>query len=322
MPRPLDPPAEVPRIGVLQAVLAYGIWGFAPAYWKLVSDFSALELLAWRVLWGMAVGAIVVVAARALGDVGRVLRSPRALAGAALAALLIGTNWLVFIHAVHTGRILATSLGYYINPLVNVLFGMLLLREGLSRAQAIAVTLAAVGVAVQTWSLGELPWISLVLAGSFALYGLVRKLAPAPPLAGFWVETLLLAPLALLFLHHLEAAGRGDVLDATPAAQALVAASGLLTAAPLVAFASAARRLPLSVLGMFQYLAPTLAFALAVAFYGEAFTPGHGVSFACVWLALALLTWDVLQRRPRLRPAGAPPALAPLEAARLAESDE
>jgi chloramphenicol-sensitive protein RarD len=261
----------------------------------------------------MLVAMLLLSALRRFGDLGAVLRSPRAAGAALLAALLIGTNWLTFIYGVQTGRILATSLGYYINPLVNVLFGLLLLGERLTRAQAIAVALAAVGVGYLTIELGELPWISLVLATSFGLYGLVRKLAPAPPLAGFGLETLALAPAALAYLAWLSQRGASTVPDASPAIQLLVLGSGLLTAAPLLAFASAAKRLPLSALGMFQYLAPTLTFLLAVAFYGEIFTRAHAVAFGCVWSALALYAWDLWQRTPRTPPplAGAPLELYP-----------
>lgn len=292
-------PAAHSSAGMLEALLAYGIWGVAPVFWKLLQGFSAAELLAWRVLASCAVGALLVALAGGRADVLRLLRSARALAAVALAALLIGINWLVFIHAVQTGRILETSLGYYINPLVNVFFGLVLLRERLTRAQWIALVLAAGGVALQGWHFGELPWISLVLAASFALYGLVRKLAPAAPLAGFWVETALLVPVALVYLGRSGGDGAAALVGAESGTQALVLASGLVTALPLVAFASAARKLPLSLLGMFQYLAPTLSFALAVGLYGERFRAMHLLSFGCVWAALGLFVWDALQRRSR-----------------------
>ena len=236
--------------GVAHAVIAYGLWGFAPIYWKATLEFPAPELLAYRVLASLAVAIALVVGASAFREVMRVLRSPRGASAVALASLLLAANWLTFIYAVQTDRILATSLGYYINPLANVVLGLLVLRERLTRAQGIAVGIAAAGVAFQTWQVGALPWISLVLALSFGLYGLVRKLAPA---------------------------------------------------APLLAFASAARRLPLSTLGMIQFIAPTLALLLAVTFYGEPFTPGHAVGFGCAWSALALFVWDGNQRRSRPR---------------------
>ena len=282
--------------GVSHALLAYGIWGFAPVYWKVTAAFPARELLAYRVLASFTVALLLVAGMRAWRDVWAVLRMPRAAAAVAVSALLIAINWLVFIHAVQTDRILATSLGYYINPLVNVLLGMVVLRERLNRPQGIAVALAATGVLFQTWQLGELPWISLVLAGSFGFYGFVRKTAPAPPLAGFCLETAMLSPVAFAALLWLAARGESEVPAAGVGAGLLVAGSGLLTAAPLLAFASAAKRLPLSTLGLFQYLAPTITFGLAVVFYGELFTLAHMVSLGSVWLALVLVMWDSLQQ--------------------------
>ena len=252
---------------------------------------------------------LLVLAARAGSDIVLVLRSPRAAAAVVLSALLIAVNWLTFIYAVQTDRILATSLGYYINPHANVVLGLAVLRERLTRAQGIAVAIAACGVAYQTWQIGEVPWISLVLATSFGLYGLVRKLAPATPLAGFCLEVLTLSPAALFFLGWLALRGDAVIHAASAGMLLLIFGSGLLTAAPLVAFASAANRLPLSSLGMFQYIAPTLALLLAVTFYGEPFTRGHAVGFGCVWTALALFLWDGFQRGPLPTADVAPPAL-------------
>lgn len=290
--------------GALYALLAYGIWGFAPIYWKEVERFPAPELLAYRVLASLGVAALMIAALRAWRELAAALRSPRSAACGAAAGLLLGVNWLVFIWAVQNGLILATSLGYYINPLVNVLLGLLILRERLSRVQVLAVGVAAVGVAVQTVEQGELPWVALVLATSFGLYGLVRKVGPAAPLVGFGIETLTLAPLAVAYLGHLGGRQVETVTAASAGMQMLVASSGLITALPLLAFASAARRLPLSMLGMFQYLAPTLTFLLAIWVYGEPFTRGRAVAFGCVWAALALSMWETLSRAPRVAVAG------------------
>jgi chloramphenicol-sensitive protein RarD len=288
----------------LYALLAYGIWGIAPIYWKQLTGFPATELLAWRVIGSLAVAALAIAALRAWRELGASLRSWRSALSAACAAWLLAVNWGVFIWAVQHDMILATSLGYYINPLVNVLLGLLILRERLSRAQAIAVAVASFGVAVQTLEQGELPWVALVLAGSFGLYGLVRKLGPAAPLVGFGIEMLALAPVAAFHLLSLVERGEAQVPAAGAGTQLFVACAGAITAAPLLAFASAAKRLPLSMLGMFQYIAPTLAFLLAVLLYGEPFTRGHGVSFGCVWLALSISMWETLSRAP-LRAAAA-----------------
>lgn len=304
-------PTRPSLTGVSHALVAYGVWGVAPVYWKLTAAFPARELLSYRVLASCAVALLLVSVARGWRDVWAVLSRPRAAAAALLAAALIATNWLVFIYAVQTDRILATSLGYYINPLLNVALGMLLLRERLNRVQGLAVALAAIGVLFQTWQLGSLPWISLALAASFGLYGLVRKTAPAPPLAGFCLETVLLSPLALAWLWWLSEHSEATLPGAGTGMQWLVAGSGLLTAVPLLAFASAARRLPLITLGLFQYLAPTLALLLAVTAYGEPFDLPRAVSFGCVWSALAISMWDSLQRRPRSRERQPVPAWPP-----------
>lgn len=300
------------REGVAYALLAYGVWGFAAIYWKWTAAFPSTELLAYRVLASMGVALILVAATGAHGKVREALATRRSILAVLTASVFIGVNWLVFIYAVQTDRILATSLGYYINPLVNVLFGMALLGERLTRPQGIAVGLAASGVAIQTFMMGSLPWISLVLASSFGMYGLVRKTAPVEPLAGYTLETLTLAPAALVFLGWLATQGASTIPEQEPAVWALVAASGLITAVPLLAFASAARRLPLSTLGMFQYIAPTIAFGIAVKIYGEPFTAGHAVSFGCVWLALGIFAWDST-RNPT-------PSLAPRVEAREAGS--
>lgn len=278
--------------GVLYALGAYGMWGVAPAYWKALDGIPAPEILAHRVLWSMLVGVLLVVATRAQPQIRAVLRSRRHALPLLLSAALIGTNWLVFLYAVETDRVLDTSLGYYINPLINVVFGTWLLGERLRPAQIAAVLLAAVGVGQMVVALGTLPWIALVLATTFGLYGLVRKLAPAAPLVGFSLETVLLAPVAAVFLYGLHAAGESAVAEASVRSQVFVVCSGFFTAAPLLCFNSAAKRLRLSTLGLFQFIAPSMAFLLAVAVYDEPFTRVHGVTFACVWGALAIYVID------------------------------
>lgn len=282
--------------GVLFALAAYGMWGVAPAYWKAIDAIPAPELLAHRVLWSFVVGALGLTLTRGWPTLVQLLRSRTRLAPVAASALLIGINWLVFLYAVETDRVLETSLGYYINPLMNVGLGAIFLRERLRRAQWIAVGIATTGVAQLIFARGELPWIAGVLATSFGLYGFVRKTASATPVVGFGVETLLLSPLAILYLLSLD--GPAFPID-TPPTNWLVVASGLFTAAPLLCFTSAAHRLRLSTLGMFQYIAPSIAFVLAVALYDEPFTPSHAVTFTCVWLALALYTFDALRSTPR-----------------------
>jgi chloramphenicol-sensitive protein RarD len=278
--------------GVLYALGAYGIWGIAPVYWKALEVVPATQILAHRVLWSVLVGLLLLLLTRRGSEFRAVLGSRRHLLPMLASAALIGTNWLTFIFAVETDRILDTSLGYYINPLINVLFGMAFLRERLRRPQILAVLLAAAGVSQMVISLGTLPWISLVLAVTFALYGLVRKVAPVMPLVGFTLETALLAPLAGAYLLFVHAKGSDALVHASDGVRVLIACTGLFTAAPLLCFNSAAKRLRLSSIGLIQYIAPSMALLLAVVFYAEPFTRVHAVTFACVWLALAIYTLD------------------------------
>jgi chloramphenicol-sensitive protein RarD len=281
--------------GVVYALLAYGTWGLIPAYWKLLVSVPVTEVLAHRVAGTVVFSLALLFVLRRLAEVRDALRSSRERRALAAGGVLIAINWGVFIWAVGAERIVETSLGYYLNPIVNVLLGMVLLRETLSRAQGIAVALAATGVLVMIVSHGALPWVSLVLATSFGLYGLMHKLTRVRPIPALVVETTALAPLAICFLAFgLEPAG-GALANATPAVAGPLLAAGPLTALPLLWFASAARRLPLSTLGIFQYIAPTLSLLLAVFFYGEPFTRAHGVAFGLIWCALVLYTVDALR---------------------------
>jgi chloramphenicol-sensitive protein RarD len=282
-------------LGVLYALAAYASWGFTPMYWRALESVPATQLLAHRVLWSFAVGVALLLVTRRTGEVRDVLRSPRRALPMLLSSLLIGTNWLVFLYAVETERVLDTSLGYYINPLISVLMGTLVLGERLRPWQLVAVALAATGVLQLTLEFGSLPWISLVLASSFALYGLVRKLTPVMPVAGFTLETAILAPLALASLAFVRAQGDDATADASLGIHLLLAGSGAVTAVPLLCFNSAAKRLKLSTIGLFQYLAPSIAFVLAVVLYDEPFTRAHAITFGCVWLALVIYSVDALR---------------------------
>lgn len=299
---PPDPSAPVSREGVLYALLAYFVWGFAAIYWKWTAEFPPAELLAYRVIASASVGALLVASTRSWRAVRAASSTKRSAASITIAALLLGINWLVFIYAVQTDRILATSLGYYINPLVSVVLGLVFLRERLHPMQWIAVVLASLGVIIQAIWLGGIPWIALVLALTFGLYGLVRKTAPAEPLAGFLLETSVLVPVSLGFLAWIGASGEAVLPDQSLKTWGIVAGSGLVTAVPLLAFASAARRLPLSLVGMFQYIAPTLSFGVAVALYDEPLGTGPLISFICVWIALAIFAHDSWKRVSEIAP--------------------
>jgi len=282
--------------GMLLAVAAYGLWGFAPAYWKLLRAAPASELLAQRVVWSLVVGALLIAITGRWRELAGVLRSGRQLLPIVISSLLIGVNWLIFLEAVGSGRVLATSLGYFLNPLVSVLLGVVFLGERLTRGQGVAVAIGCAGVGVWAVDLGEAPWIALSLAASFGLYGLVRKVASVAPLVGFTLETLLLTPPSLVYLATLAAQDGMTLPHESLGVKALVVGAGVITAAPLLCFTSAARRLPLSTLGFFQYLAPSISFLLAVGLYEEPFGRTQAIAFSCVWAALALFSFA---SRPR-----------------------
>lgn len=295
-------PAER-RIGSLYAIAAFGFWGLTPIYYKLMPDVPPVEVLAHRVIWSVVFGAVFVSLVSAWPAVRSALSSPPTLRALALTAALVSTNWLIYIYAVVSDQVMATSLGYYINPLVNVLLGMLFLGERLGRGRTLAVALAAMGTASLAFELGGLPWISLTLAFSFGFYGLIRKRLGLPAMAALFVETLLVAPLALLVLGWFGAQGEssfGSDLRTT----LLLIFAGPVTLLPLLWFAEAARRLPLITVGFFQYLAPTLTFLLATLVYSEPFTLAWAVTFVFIWSGLAVFTIDSLRMRQRLRRPG------------------
>ena len=267
---------------------AYGLWGFMPLYIKAVRAVPLLEVLCHRVVWALVLLLPLVWRQGELGSVLVAVRRPRTLAILATSALAIALNWLVYIWAVVHGRLLEGSLGYYINPLVNVLLGVVVLGERLDRPVRVAVGIAAVGVAWLTLRLGQPPWIALALAASFGLYGLMRKLAPVGALAGLAIETALLMPLAGGYLVWAMLTGRSAFLAGSPTLSLLLLLAGPVTAIPLLFFAGAARRLPLSTMGFLQYLSPTLQFLLAVLVYGEPFDGSRAVAFGFIWTALAV----------------------------------
>jgi chloramphenicol-sensitive protein RarD len=277
--------------GAVYALLAYGWWGLTPVYWKALQVVPPLEILAHRVVWALALSASILTLVAGWREVRLILSDRRRLAALVVTSGLIATNWLIYIWAVNTGQVLAASLGYYLNPLVNVALGALVLRERLRVGQWTAVAIAAFGVGYLALDAGSLPWISLTLATTFGLYGLIRKAAPVSSLGGLVVETLILFPLAVGLIASAELTARGALsnLDALGIRIGfLLLGAGVVTALPLIWFASAARRLQLSTVGLFQYLAPSLNFLLAVALYDEAFTRTQAVTFGCIWLALAI----------------------------------
>jgi chloramphenicol-sensitive protein RarD len=290
--------AKPDRSGFIYGIAAYSFWGFLPVYFKQLPNVPPIDVVAHRVLWSVPLLVTLLAFTGSLKGLWQAARQPRLLGLLAATAVLIAINWLLYIYAITNGHILAGSLGYYLNPLANVLLGRFVLREHLSRLQWVAVGLAAIGIAaLAAGALGQL-WISLGLCLSFASYGLLRKIAPVDSPTGLTVETLLLLPIATVWLIIGVAAGR-PALGADGHDTALLLASGLVTATPLLLFTAAARKLPYSTLGMLQFLAPTLQFLLAVFVYGEPFTRAHASAFGAIWLALALYVWALVTRRER-----------------------
>jgi chloramphenicol-sensitive protein RarD len=285
------------RTGLLQGVLAYGLWGVVAAYWKLLAGVDPVELIAHRAIWGLtAFGAIVVVAGQWHPFVAA-MRDLRLVGVMAVSALLLAVNWTIFVSAIATGHLLDASLGYFINPLVSIALGMLVLRERPRRLQWLAIAAAGVGVGLLTWRAGRVPWIALVLALTFGLYGLVRKTAKLDALVGSTIETVLLAPVAAAYMWRL---GGGAMVTADAPTFGLLVGTGFITAIPLVLFTSAARRLPLSTVGFLQYLAPTGQFLLAVLAFGEPLARDKLLAFGWIWGGLVLFSIDLVRqtRRP------------------------
>lgn len=291
--------------GLLYAVGAYVSWGLFPIYFKAILRAGAtpMEALTHRVVWGVWVVAGMLLWFRRWGEVRAAIRTPRTLRLLACTTVLIAFNWYLYAWAVASNHVLEGSLGYFINPLVNVAFGVLLLKERLTRGQRIALVLACAGVLVFAFAAGRPPWISLALAASFASYALLRKRAHVHALPGLMVETALLFPLALGYLVWLHALGRSAFLRGSGAADVLLVLAGVVTVVPLLWFTEGARRLTLTTLGLLQYIAPTGQFLLAVLLYGEPFSPAKGVAFALIWAGLAIVSVEAIGRAKRDRSA-------------------
>jgi chloramphenicol-sensitive protein RarD len=280
------------RQGLLYALGAYGCWGVAPLYFKAIAAVSPYEVLAHRVVWSLLFLGVILTWQRRWGAVFTCLTMPSIRRALLVSAVLVAINWLVYIYGVATSQILQTSLGYFINPLVSVLLGTLILGERLRGVQILAVLIAACGVLLLANMAGEVPWIALSVALSFGFYGLIRKVTPVDGLIGLSVETLVLTPVALGYLLWLGWQGGADFRSGDPGMDVLLLCSGIVTSVPLLCFGQAARRLPLTTLGFMQYLAPSLQFLLAVFLYDEPFLFWQAVCFGCIWAALALYSLD------------------------------
>lgn len=289
------------RSGIFFAATAYVLWGLFPLYFKLLQTVPASQILMHRIIWSLAFVLVLLAGRRQWQWLRKLLKQPKVLLGFGISAVLLSSNWLIYIWSVNSGRVVDASLGYFITPLVNVLLGYLLLKEKLRPMQWTAIALAAAGVAWLTWQSGQLPWIGLALAATFGTYGLLRKTAALGPLEGLTLETLLLVPLALGYLAWLGVQDQ-DVFHSAPAATRwLLAASGPITAIPLLLFAAGARRIPLSTLGFLQYIAPTLQLLLGVWLYREPFGGARLIGFITIWTALAVYSVEGLWQAHRGR---------------------
>lgn len=286
--------------GLIYAALAFGIWGLFPLYFQFIAQVHALEVVLHRSAWALLFVLLILAWQRRWAWLGDTLRQPRRVALFAASAVLLSANWLVYVLAVQSGHVVEAALGYFINPLISVLLGVLVLRERLRPLQWTAVALAACGVLWLTWQAGRLPWIALVLACSFGVYGLIRKTAPLGALEGLALENLLLAPVVLPALLWWTFNRNGVLLQGITPQLGWLLLAGPLTAVPLLCFAAAARRLPLATLGMVQYLSPTLQLMLGVWVFHEPFDSQRLLGFVLIWSALALVSVDAFGFRPRL----------------------
>ena len=276
--------------GIWYAISAFLLWGILPLYWKALKTVPPQQILAHRIVWSSIFVLLVMMVRRRIPELRKVLTSRKNVLLFFLSALCLGINWFIFILAVNTNRVVESSMGYFINPLVSVFLGMLFLRERLGILQIVAVLLAISGVLFMTIQYGSLPWISLSLAFSFGLYGLLRKLTYTDSLVALFYHTAILTPIAILYLAVQSWKGTGAFGTASAAVHLLLAGAGAVTAVPLIWFANGVRRIPLSTVGFTQYLAPSLMLLLGVALFGEPFTRTHLISFSFIWGGLLLFS--------------------------------
>ena len=288
--------------GIAYAVGAFGMWGIiAPVHFKLLGAVPPTEVLAQRIVWATLFVLGLIAARQGFRELRQALAPARRLGLLCLSAALVAVNWLVYIWAVSAGHLVEASLGYFINPLVNVALGVIFLGERLRPSQIAACTLAALGVAILTWSAGTVPWIALALAFSFGFYGLIRKTVAFDPLIGFSVECFVLVPLASIYLAVLAMSGGTTFADADWTIDLLLVLTGVTTSAPLIWFAAAAQRLKLSTLGLMQYIAPSCILLLGVLVYGEPFRTTQAIAFAAIWTALALYSAEAMGLQARFQ---------------------
>ncbi|WP_281545935.1 EamA family transporter RarD [Grimontia sp. SpTr1] len=293
--------AQQTRRGVMLALGAYTMWGVAPLYFKALTDVPPMEVLVHRVIWSFFFLALILHTSGGLARVKLLLKDKKRLGLLTITAVVIAANWLIFIWAVKNDLMLDASLGYYINPLINVVLGMVFLGERFRKLQWVAVTLAFLGVAIQVITFGSLPWVALVLACSFGCYGLLRKKINVDAATGLFIETLVLMPVSLIYLLFIASSTTSDMMQNNWGLNLLLIAAGVVTTLPLLCFNGAATKLRLSTLGFFQYIGPTIMFMLAVGLYNEPFTTDKATTFAFIWTALAIFTFDAVRSRSKQR---------------------
>lgn len=284
--------------GMAEALGAYGIWGFLPLYFKLLDGVSPWEIVGQRVVWSVGLVLILLYFRKRLGELKRVLSTPRLVGPLIATSILIAANWLIYVWSVYNGHVLAASLGYFLNPLLNILLGAFLLKEKLRPLQWVSAGLAAIGVAILAFGALDTLWISLTLAASFGIYGIIRKTIDTGPLVGLAAETIIMLPVALIFLvWWASEPGRAAFADGNLMTDALLIGCGVITAVPLLLFASAARKLPYSTLGLVQYVAPTLVFIMGIFVFKEPLLKSQLVCFLFIWAGIILYIWDSMRAR-------------------------
>lgn len=286
--------------GIIYSLVAYLLWGVLPIYWKTLGNVQAFEILSNRFIWSCVFVGILILASGKIksfwGETQTIFSHKKQALAMFAAAITISFNWGLFIWAVNDGRIVETSMGYYINPLVSIVFGVFFLKEELDNWQYVAVGCAIIGVGTMVWNLGTLPWVSVSLAVSFALYGLIKKCLEVTTMTSIMLETLLITPLALAYEYYLSLKGISAYQTADSVTLAMLACAGVVTATPLLFFTAGAKLLPLKILGFLQYIAPTISLLIGVFMYGESFTSVHMIAFGWIWLGLFLFTVSQIRR--------------------------
>ena len=290
----MQPKNQLAGIGF--GLLAYGIWGFFPLYFHQLSHLAPMDVLSNRAVWASLFVSLLLTLRGNWSKVLAVIRTPRQFAMLALAALLVGSNWLMFLWAVSHQQVVASSLGYFLTPLVNVLLGLVVLKEKLNRLEWISVGLAVAALAHEVISLGSLPWVSLFLAATFGTYGLVRKQVPVDALSGLWLETLVMLPLCGIYALWMAHSGHLVFAAQDTSTATLLIGAGIITALPLIAFAAATQHLDLATVGMLMYINPTMQFVTAVWIFGEPLQAGRLISFGLIWLGLFIFSWSMWQK--------------------------